>query len=867
MVEFRDESNPNSEVTETPSLEQGLAALQRKHYTEAIAHLKPLSHDRDRRIQTRSQIGLVHVYIAQGQRDEAIALCQILAQSPAAAVRQWAEGIQQRLQGAGKSPSSSATPIQNRAATPNATQKPATDFDDLAASLTYRKPPRSTPISTPPDDPPLAAVPAASPQAESVSPEITESAPETPTSTLPDEPPLVASSAEPPQAESGLAEAAEPALAASPTPVRPSLEEATIAQEATPSTDEATPSTDEGVEDDALEAEEASAEEASAEEASVEEAAETDGPPPLWKQAGRIDRGRSLGATDRAKLLVLEGVTVFLLIGMVWAIAQTSLSVYNAIVTRITLPFLNLSLFAVYVQLFWWVAGLVVLGLVIAPWFWRWQMHRGAQVQRLDANALETRSPETVQLLRRFIRKYGGTFKVQCLPEATPLIFSYGHGLNTRRIVLSQGLFDQLSDDEIATLVAAELTHFRFWDGAIVSGITALLQLPYELYVRAAKWGDRRNSPIFRIPAVIASVLGYGLFWTGRLATLWLSRMRLYYSDRAACELTGNPNGLTRALLKIAMGHAQTVIAQQETPYLLERLELLTPVGRQESLIIGSLYPSHPGSELLEWDRSNPYSRWLAVLDAQPPLGDRLHRLALIAQKWRLPQELEFSTIPTRPSNSWRRYLPVLIQASPLVGLIFGLLVGQGLWWLGIYAEQLRSISLDWLRNDFIHLACMAIGLGIGSLLRLNVFFPEIKRINTLPAGELPELLRPPNAMPVQQQTLRFQGTLIGRRGLANAIAQDLFLKTDEGLLRLHFLPFLSLSDNPIAGWQQLQRFLHETVLVSGWFRRGVTPWLDLNSLHTQNGRTMRSGHPLWAAAIGILAVLWGCYKILTGDI
>jgi hypothetical protein len=286
---------------------------------------------------------------------------------------------------------------------------------------------------------------------------------------------------------------------------------------------------------------------------------------------------------------------------------------------------------------------------------------------------------------------------------------------------------------------------------------------------------------------------------------------------------------------------------------------------------LGSLFPQQPDPTLLEWDRCNPHRRWLALLDTHPPLGDRLHRLARYAQQWKLPPELEFATLPSRPHSTWhaplQHYWPLILQGAPLIGLVIGLIVGQGLWWFGIYAEQMRSVSLDWLRNDFIHLVCMAIGFGVGTFLRLNSFFPEVKRINQLPAGDLVAQLQPIDAMPADARPLRLQGQLIGRRGLANAIAQDLFLKTEQGLLRLHFLPFLSLQETPIAGWRQLQTFLHKTVLVSGWFRRGVTPWLDLNSLHTQGGKAMRSGHPLWAAAIGILMVLWGCLMILTGDL
>ncbi|MEO1211433.1 MAG: M48 family metalloprotease [Cyanobacteria bacterium J06638_20] len=852
MVEFRDDSNSNHQAG-VPSLERGLAALQRKQYSEAIVHLEPLASDRDRRTQTRAQMGLVQAYAAQGQRDAAIALCQTLTQSPAANVRQWAENIQQQLQTSGKPPSNT-TPANHQAAAPTEARRSTTDFDDLTASLTYRKSSKPTPaqpsVEQPTEQPPVPA-PTEPPVTEAVSttePPVTEAASTNAAST---------------DAES--VEAPEPTPTTSPIHLPPASETVAPSPNATASTNEA--STNEVEAEEPEEAVEEENDAAEGSESVESESADGETQPLLWTQAGRADRGRSLGATDRAKLLAVEGLTVVLLTGILWAIAQLTLTGYNAIITGITLPFLSLSRWALYIQTFWWIAGFVAVGVLLAPWFWLWRMRQGAKVQKLDVKALEARSPETVRLLQRFMRKHGGKFQVQCLPITAPLIFSYGHWLSARRIVLSQGLFDQLNDDEIAVLVAAELAHVRLWDGAILSGVAALLQLPYALYRWAATWGDRHDSQLVRIPAVILSVLGYGVFWTGRLAGLWLSRVRLYYSDRAACELTGNPNGLTRALLKVAIGNAQWVMTQEETPHLLEQLDLLTPVGCQEALILGSLYPSHPGSELLEWGRSNPHHRWLAMLEAHPALGDRLHRLALIAQKWRLPQELTFSDTPICSKRSWQRYRPLLIQALPFIGLIIGLLVGQGFWWFGIYAERLRSISLDWLRNDFIHLTCMAIGLGIGTFLRLNPFFPEVKHINNLPAGDLPDLLRSPDAMPAQRQSLRFQGTLIGRRGLANAIAQDLFLKTEEGLLRLHFLPFFSFSDNPIAGWRQLQGLLHKTVMVSGWFRRGVTPWLDLNSLHTQTGKALRSGHPLWAAAIGIIAVLWGCFKILTGDI
>lgn len=588
-----------------------------------------------------------------------------------------------------------------------------------------------------------------------------------------------------------------------------------------------------------------------------------------WRMAGRATQRVSLGQVDYARLWALMALSLLGLGAVLRAIAQSLQSAYNSAVTQRPLSFL-LARFTNYTDPLYVLIPLLLLTFGLSYWGMCGWLGRSAGLQPLSTDTLQRYSPEAKDLLtnrKRHGKHYPAPGKVGYLPTDLPLVLTYGLWPKQSQLVISQGALDILAEDELAAMVAAELAHLRFRDSAFLSGLVGLAQLPYAVYLGVAAWGDRRRNGFLKALAVMVSTLAYGLFWVIRLFGLWPSRLRLDYSDRAASELTGNPNGLSLALLKLAIGTAQAIERHGSTPPLLERLDLLTSVGVQSAVTLGSLYPRYPDSALLEWDRCNRFRPWLVFRDSHPPVGARLSRLHRYAQTMRLLPEFDFSALPKRQRPTLTEARPLVMQSLPWLGLILGAMLGQGLWWFGAIADRMQWFSLDWFRNDFIVFVFGAIGFSLGTLLRFNPFFPEIKRPSTVPAAALPDLLRDPNALPGQPVAVRLSGQLLGRNGIAGAIAQDLWLKTNNGLLRLHFLPDLSTRQLPIAGWLQLQPMLQRPIAVTGWFRRGTTPWLDLHSLHTQQGKPLLAGHPLWSFLLVVVLTLWSCYQIITGDL
>lgn len=594
---------------------------------------------------------------------------------------------------------------------------------------------------------------------------------------------------------------------------------------------------------------------------------------PTWRNAGRLNtRGQSLGKVKVWRFAVIQVLTA---IALFWMVQTISFSAFDSLTTGLSrIPWLGFRKVLTEPPTIAIVVSLVIL-FVASRWLldallkWRSGLHEFSIAQ------LQTYSEETVQVLRRFCQtRRIPPLALGLLPATEPIAFSYGCLPRYTRIVVSQGLLDRLADDEIATVYANELGHLVYRDTPLMSLAMVLMQIPYTLYAIVSEWGKRKTAKLTQLSAGLIAAVSYGIYALLRWMALWLARQRLYFSDRIAAELTGNPNAYSRALLKLAIGTAETVEAQTHTSYLLEGFDLLSPLGQHMATSLGSLYPHTPLEPTLAWDWQHPQRHWLSLNNSHPPTGDRLHLLTLYARHWKLEPELQWSegSQPVKRPRSLtaQQWQTLLLQGAPFFGIGFGL-IGAFLFWLvGWAGMQLSLPQLAWMQTDrSLVWGLPLVGFSLGTFLRINPFFPDIKFFGTTAETSLslPTLLKSPTAVPVDSTTVRLEGKLLGRRGISNDLSQDLLLQTPTGMIRLHCLskwgPIGNLFRRDICPTD----LLNQTVVVTGWFRRGIVPWIDVETLRTAGGRQHRSDHPVWSVILAAIAALLGIWTIVWGGI
>ena len=587
-----------------------------------------------------------------------------------------------------------------------------------------------------------------------------------------------------------------------------------------------------------------------------------------FRQAGRLERSRPLPKQPMPwwQLGLVQVITLVLLSLVMFQVVAWGLQILLRLTVALRWLFPAFPRFMFLVrdhhELILLCLGALLLG---SPWILDGLLARAHGQKKLSVATLRTRSPESARLLLRICQLRGWTVPaLRIIPTAAPVLFSYGWLPRYSRIVVSQGLLDQLEDDELASLYGYELSHWVTWTLPLMSLVGVLLQGTYQGYWQAAKWGDRQTS-LLRALGATASVICYGLFWLLRKVSVLLAKQRMATGDRLAVEWTGNPNGLTRALLKLTLAMAASIETAKQTPALLESTDLLTPLSYQTVFLAGSLYPKADLPNLLAWDSQNPYRHWLNLNQPNPLLGERLLTLARYATGWKL--DFEMPTLAAQQTRPPRLYLSALLQQiSPYIGPMLGLAAALLVWLIGGLVNPLGVWWVSWVYGDrSLLIGGALLGAGVGILLRINTYFPDIVQSNRRENPALETFLTDTDALPTDSAGLKLQGTLLGRRGIANWLCQDFLLKTPDGLIKLHFLSTLGAFGNALIHPGHPVETLGQPIVLLGWLRRSATTWIDIDRLIRPGKQPIQANHPIWSAVLGIGFCLWGVFAIFQG--
>ena len=203
--------------------------------------------------------------------------------------------------------------------------------------------------------------------------------------------------------------------------------------------------------------------------------------------------------------------------------------------------------------------------------------------------------PRLYQIVERLAAKASIPVpKIYMIPTDSPNAFATGRNPNHASVAVTRGILDICDDEEIEGVLAHELGHVKNRD-ILISAVVATLAGAITMIGRMIWWAemfggfgggrsdDRRGGAFSALAMMILAPLA------AVLIQLAISRSREYEADATGARITGNPQGLARALDKIDKWAKR--IPMKASPSM-AHLFIYQPLTTGE--IFSSLFSTHP---------------------------------------------------------------------------------------------------------------------------------------------------------------------------------------------------------------------------------------------------------------------------------
>ena len=191
------------------------------------------------------------------------------------------------------------------------------------------------------------------------------------------------------------------------------------------------------------------------------------------------------------------------------------------------------------------------------------------------------------------------TPEVRIVDDPAPNAFAAGRSPDKAFVAVTSGLLELMGRRELEGVLAHEVAHIRNRDvrlmslAAVLVGVIAFVA---DILLRLTYYGAGgrrdRSHPIFLVLSLVALLLAPV---AALLIQLALSRRREYLADASAAEITGDAEGLARALRKLLLDQREIRNASRATAHLYIESPLRQASGVRAGL--RGLFDTHPPLE------------------------------------------------------------------------------------------------------------------------------------------------------------------------------------------------------------------------------------------------------------------------------
>ncbi|MCX8174054.1 MAG: zinc metalloprotease HtpX [Thermoplasmata archaeon] len=519
-------------------------------------------------------------------------------------------------------------------------------------------------------------------------------------------------------------------------------------------------------------------------------------------------------------------IALALLFGLVFAVGMGFIAVleYFGLIQGIWLLIIPLC-FAIFVVFLQW---------AISPFILSW-------IYKIEWVSLEALPPAIATYITDVCAKERINLpRVGIIDDLNPNAFTFGWTKNHARVAITRGVLEYCDTDEAKAVIAHEMGHIVHDDFVLMTIVSAIPLIFYIIarvsiqvlrYMPKGKKSGGQAALVFLITAAFS----YLIYILSQFVALLISRYREYYADEYAAESTRKPNALASALLKIAYGMATQGLGEASEKGHLKHVSSLGIFNADSARALAAMSADAYGNYSVEtiqkamaWDLWNPWAWWLEIQSTHPLPAKRLKKLGEIAEKMGQKPLVQFKL--KKPECYWDDFLKDIF--AKYGGLILGFVTGILLMWYG-WTHGFTEQKFAW--TFLFSCAFFMVVTGAWGLVYLLGYAYPFR----FKDSEVVTLLENPKASPIKGIPVRLQGRIIGRGIPGLFYSEDLKIDDGTGLLLIDYHQISKLIDF-FVGIFGTEKHVGKTVVVEGWYRRRIIPYLELYRMYPLDGGESR---------------------------
>ena len=433
------------------------------------------------------------------------------------------------------------------------------------------------------------------------------------------------------------------------------------------------------------------------------------------------------------------------------------------------------------------------------------------------------------------------------IDDGNPNAFTFGHYPGNARLVVTRGLLQMLNPQEVQAVVGHEMGHIAHWDFVVMTIAAVVPLVLFTLWIATRGSGRSRNKGGGYIALI--GLISYIAYVVSQYIVLLLSRVREYYADRFAGEVTGNPDALVTGLIKIAYGLARAPEAGETKNNL--RMQAARSFGIFDPKVANALALTGAASggvstatmeDAMKWDLWNPWAVWYELSSSHPLPAKRIRALEKQSEaQGRFPS---FSFRAVQPESYWDEFLVDLaVNQMVWVGFVVGLAIAAAGVFLGLPLAGAGAGLLVW---------------GLAWWLQRRFMYPPDLDADV----QVKELVGQVKVSKIRAVPGTLKGRIIGRGVPGLFYSEDLVLQDATGFIVLDYRQPWRLFEF-LFGLLRAEKYIGQSGSARGWFRRVPQPVFELRELVLDDGKKVTSWvYPLAQfmvyaiLALGALAVI-----------